>query len=440
MLTVDGVILRGHRQLLERHEDLAVLLADDVAVHDVHAAHRLPRDLVGIFQDLLTENICGLPDGEARDVGLAGGVRAETRGRDVGVLTGLHAHVAVAGEAYRLRHHLGICRICALTDLGLAALEGHRAVEIQQHPVGRGLQRNGINRGVVPEGRKPDAAADVAGIVRVLLLFALEVDVLRALCHALAVGVIVVRVAGERVVKALGHDVLLAELVGVHADGLGAVLNVRFIRKARLRHAVAAHRARRGAVGEHGVGVALHVVAGIVLRERAHRLRHDGVAVGGVGALIGEALHLAGDDGAVLAKPRHDVETNGMAHAVAHERLLAGAVHAYAAPADLRGAPRAQRLIQHVLLIAEAAADVGLDDLNVRPRAAERLTHGAADDVRDLGGGDHHNASVLLIGEAAEVLDVAVLHRGSVVPLVDANQARLLNGGLIVALFHVGVL
>ena len=58
----------------------------------------------------------------------------------------------------------------------------------------------------------------------------------------------------------------------------------------------------------------------------------------------------------------------------------------------------------------------------------------------DLGGGHHHNAAVLLIGEAAVVFDVAVLHGGRVVPALDLDKARLLNGGLIVALPHVGVL
>ena len=38
------------------------------------------------------------------------------------------------------------------------------------------------------------------------------------------------------------------------------------------------------------------------------------------------------------------------------------------------------------------------------------------------------------------VLDVAVLHGGRVVPALYFHKARLLNGGLIVALLHVGVL
>ena len=58
----------------------------------------------------------------------------------------------------------------------------------------------------------------------------------------------------------------------------------------------------------------------------------------------------------------------------------------------------------------------------------------------DLGGGHHGDAAVFLIGEAPVILNVAVLHRGGVVPALYLNEARLLNGGLIVALLHVGVL
>ena len=160
----------------------------------------------------------------------------------------------------------------------------------------------------------------------------------------------------------------------------------------------------------------------------------------GVGALIGEALHLARSERPVAAQPRDDVEADGVAHAVGDKRLLARAVDAHAAPADLRGAPRAKRLIQRILLVAKATADIGLDDADVAPRAAERLSHDAADDVRDLRGGDDRDAAVFLIGEAPVVFDVAVLHGGGVVPALHPDQARLLRSGLIVAFFHVRVL
>lgn len=52
--------------------------------------------------------------------------------------------------------------------------------------------------------------------------------------------------------------------------------------------------------------------------------------------------------------------------------------------------------------------------MDIRPRTAQGLSHDAADDVGDLRGGHHHDPPVLFIGEAAVVLDVAVLHGGRV--------------------------
>ena len=162
--------------------------------------------------------------------------------------------------------------------------------------------------------------------------------------------------------------------------------------------------------------------------------------MGGVGTLVGPALHLARSDVALGGEPGNDVEADGVAHSVGHEGLLTCTVQTDAAAAHLGGAPGAQGLVEGVLFVAEAAADIGLDDLHVSPGAAQGLANHPADDVGDLGGGDHHNPSVFLIGEAAVVLDVTVLHRGGVVPALHLDEARLPDGSLIVALSDVGVL
>ena len=159
-----------------------------------------------------------------------------------------------------------------------------------------------------------------------------------------------------------------------------------------------------------------------------------------VGSLVGEQLHLPGGKGAVRPEPGHDVEPDGVAHPVGDEGFLPGAIDADAAALDLGGAPGAQRLVQGVLLVAEAAADIGLYHPDVAPGAAQGLAHHPADDVGNLGGGHHGDAAVFLIGEAPVILNVAVLHRGGVVPALYLDEARLPDGGLIVALLHVGVL
>ena len=81
------------------------------------------------------------------------------------------------------------------------------------------------------------------------------------------------------------------------------------------------------------------------------------------------------------------MRADGVAHAVADERLLARAVELDEAAAHDGGEVGAQRLIQRVLLVAEAAADIRLDDAYLAPGDAESLPDDAADDVRDLCGG-----------------------------------------------------
>ena len=109
------------------------------------------------------------------------------------------------------------------------------------------------------------------------------------------------------------------------------------------------------------------------------------MSVGGVCALIGEAFYLASGEGAVLVQPCYDMEAYGMAYPVGYEGLLAGAVNADAAPAYLSAAPCAQGLVEGVLLVAEAAAYVGLYYPYIRPGAAQRLSHNAADYMGYLG-------------------------------------------------------
>ena len=206
-----------------------------------------------------------------------------------------------------------------------------------------------------------------------------------------------------------------------------------------LRNAVAAHRARNGPVGENGVSVALHVVARVKLRERAHALCGDAMAMGGICALVREALHLPGGKCAVGPDVGDDMRADGMAHAVGNEGLLPADVKLYAPAAHLRGKVSAERLIQRILLVAEAAADVRLDDAHIAPRDAQRLPHDAPHDVRDLRGGGDDDAPALHLRKADVVFNVAVLHGGGVVPAFHPDEAGLLDRRLIVALHDARV-
>ena len=212
-------------------------------------------------------------------------------------------HILITLEPQHIGSHLGISGIGALTDLRLAALHGDGTVQIQQHTVGTGFQGNGIYRRVVPECGHADTAADGAGILGILCHLAVIVDVLAACLQTLTEGVVVVDVVAEAVLISLRHDILHPEGQRIHLHRLGALVHIGLVGKGCLRHTVAAHSTGGGTVGEHGPCVAFHVVTGIVLREGAHRLGHNGMAVGGISTLIGEALHLAGGKGAVLPQP-----------------------------------------------------------------------------------------------------------------------------------------
>ena len=60
--------------------------------------------------------------------------------------------------------------------------------------------------------------------------------------------------------------------------------------------------------------------------------------------------------------------------------------------------------------------------------------------MRDLGGGDDDDLAGLFIGIGNVVFNVAVLDGGRLVPLVHADQPRLLDGFFIVALADLRVL
>ena len=53
--------------------------------------------------------------------------------------------------------------------------------------------------------------------------------------------------------------------------------------------------------------------------------------------------------------------------------------------------------------------------------------------MRDLRGAGHDQTAVLLVAEAAVVLNVAVLDRRRLVPALDLNKAGLLDGFRVVA-------
>src|SRR5699024_7704324 len=238
-------------------------------------------------------------------------------------------------------------------------------------------------------------------------------------------GIIVVLVLGEGVHIALLHHKAIAVGKGRDAQGLGDVVDVALPGEHGLGDAVATHGAGGGAVGVHRPAVALHIGAGIELGEAVHALGTDTVAVGGVGALVGVALNFSCGEGAVGTHPGDDVGADGVADAVGDEGLLAAAVQLHQPAAHLGAEPGAQGLVEGVLLVAEAAADVGLDDAHLAPGDSQRLADHAADDVGNLGGGGDDDAACLHLGKADVIFNVAVLNGGGVVPALYLDKSWL---------------
>ena len=129
-----------------------------------------------------------------------------------------------------------------------------------------------------------------------------------------------------------------------------------------------------------------------------------------------------------------------MADTVRNEGLLTRAVDTDGASADLGRAPAAERLVQRILLIAEAAADVRFDYVNVCPRTADGLSADTSDYMGDLGGCGAHDAAVLFVSKAAVILNVAMLNGGRVVPALDLDQAGLFDRLFVIACMIEGVL
>ena len=122
-----------------------------------------------------------------------------------------------------------------------------------------------------------------------------------------------------------------------------------------------------------------------------------------------------------------------MAHAVACEGFLAAHVQLNEPSAEHRGKIRAQRFIQSVLLIAEAAAYIGLNYAHAAPVPPQCLAHYAADYVRNLRGAYNVYLARLLIGVAYMVFYVAMLHGGRIVPFIYNDKPGLLYGFGIIA-------
>lgn len=175
---------------------------------------------------------------------------------------------------------------------------------MQNHPAGGGLQGDGVDCRVIPEDGATDASADRAGLVLVLLQFAVVVDIRNGLIHTFIKCIEIQLIFGEFVIEALFHQVLAAEFHRIHPDGPGNIVRMALDGPHGLRNAVPTHSTAGGLVGIDRIGFRFHDIARIQLREAAHALGHNRVPVGTVRALVGIRFQPTGCKRARRAAPR----------------------------------------------------------------------------------------------------------------------------------------
>ena len=128
-----------------------------------------------------------------------------------------------------------------------------------------------------------------------------------------------------------------------------------------------------------------------------------------------------------------------MPYAVADEGLLTRNVEFHQTSAELNAYPRAQRLIENVLLVSESSAYIRLDYPELAPVHSESLSYDTPCDVRDLSGRYHYCSVALAVRVAYEVLDVAVLHRLSFIPALALDKSGLLDRFFNASHVYLGV-
>ena len=360
--------------------EVAVLLACGTLVGQAHVL--TIKDHIGgvhvphlgcLGANLLTQLGRGVLGGQARHVRTRARVRAGVERRHVGVHAAHHDQRAF--NAQLLGGNLRQDRVDAHAVVGSAGADGNKAILFQAH-VDAGDIHVGNARAL--HGERAAQGAHAVAQVHGQRLVAPADHVHRAQQAAVERAGVELLVVVLRHDLALAHDVLKAQVGGVHVQHVGELVDGALHGKLALGGTVATIRTATVGIGVDGVpakAARLHVVVdrqALVAREADRR--------GGVLAIrtgVGQRVQVDGRDGAVV----HGAQLNGHLHLVARvargDGLLAG-VAAVARTAGLLGNECHEDLAAARLLGAKAAADARLDDLHLRLRNIERLSDHAA--------------------------------------------------------------
>ena len=375
--------------------EIAVLLARGTLVGQAHVLTvedhvdgvHIPH-LGGLGANLLTQLGRGVLGCQARHVGTGARVRAGVERRHIGVHAAHHNERAL--HAQLLGGNLRQDRVDAHAVIGGAGTDGNEAVLFQAH-VDAGDVHVGNTRAL--HGERAAQGAHAVAQVHGQRLVAPTDHVHRAQQAAVERAGVELFVVVLRHDLALAHDVLKAQVGGVHVQHVGELVDGTLHGKLALGGTVAAIRAAAVGVGVDGVppkAARLHmVVDGQALMARKPDRRGGVLAVR---ARVGQRVQVDGRDGAVV----HGAQLNGHLHLVARvtrgDSLLAG-VAAVARTASLLGHERNEDLAAARLLGAKAAADARFNDLHLRLRNVERPRDHAAHVEGHLRGGGHRDAA-----------------------------------------------
>ena len=375
--------------------EVAVLLARGTLVGQTHVLAikdhvggvHVPH-LGGLGANLLTQLGRRVFGGKARHVRTRARVRAGVERRHVGIHTAHHNERAL--HAQLLGGNLRQDRVDAHAVIGGAGADGNEAVLFQAH-VDAGDVDIGDARAL--HGERATQGAHTVAQVHGQRLVAPADHVHRAQQAAVECAGVKLLVVVLRHGLALAHDVLKAQVGGVHVQHVGELVDGALHGKLALGGTVAAIRAAAVSIGVDGVpakAARLHMVVdrqALVARKADSR-----GSVLAVRAGVGQRVQVDGRDGAVV----HGAQLNGHLHLVARvargDGLLAG-VAAVARTAGLLGDERHEDLAAARLLGAKAAADARLDDLHLRLRNVERLRDHATHVEGYLCGGGHRDAA-----------------------------------------------
>ena len=361
----------------------AHVLAIEDHVGGVHVPH-----LGGLGANLLAQLGRGVLGGQARHVRTGARVRAGVERRHVGVHAAHHDQRAL--HAQLLGGNLRQDGVDTHAVIGGAGRNRNEAVLFQAH-VDTGDIHVGDARAL--HGERAAQGARAVAQVDGQRLVAPADHVHRAQQAAVERAGVELLVVVLRHDLALAHDVLEAQVGGVHVQHVGELVDGALHGKLALGGTVAAIRAAAVGVGVDGVppkAARLHMVVDRQALVARKADRRGGVLA--VRAGVGQRVQVDGRDGAVV----HGTHLDGHLHLVARvargDGLLAG-VAAVARTAGLLGDERHEDLAAARLLGAKAAADARLNDLYLRLRDIERLCDHAAHVEGHLRGGGHRDAA-----------------------------------------------